>query len=426
MTIGEKIKQARKSLGLTQQQLGDDQFTKGYISQIEKGTVEPSMKVLSLIASKLSKPLSYFLDEEDGYYKLVEDRYIEGENLYHRKNFQEAMNIFNEISQQNSEAKGVIPASSLLYLGKCLFNLKQYTQSLEVLTKTLNQLSELELLEKQVDCYFYMGLCCFDMGDYNNAIEFFQKGLVFIEQKSLQIPNHTAKLQLNTGTAYINLGRLSKAVQVFEGNIRFCKKEKINDTLLDCYIRLGYTHYRLGNLTQAKDNIIMANSVNQGLKIDIIWAEIYNVLGMIVYKEGHPQKGMKLVNKSMDICNKINYPWGYFVNIVDMIEILVEDNDLQEAEILINKYHNDIAVLEDKKIYYRLLTHKARLHSLRGDINQAIDILVKSVDKYIEHNMMWEVYHYAKMLADILIGVDPQRAKGYFDLSFQYLGKVNS
>ena len=46
MNIGLKIKEARKAQGLSQSQLGGEEFTKGYISQIEKGSVKPSMNVL--------------------------------------------------------------------------------------------------------------------------------------------------------------------------------------------------------------------------------------------------------------------------------------------------------------------------------------------------------------------------------------------
>jgi transcriptional regulator with XRE-family HTH domain len=49
--IGVRIRKTRKEQGLTQEQLGSPQFTKGYISALERGSVRPSLKALEFIAA---------------------------------------------------------------------------------------------------------------------------------------------------------------------------------------------------------------------------------------------------------------------------------------------------------------------------------------------------------------------------------------
>lgn len=63
MELGEKIRQARLEAGLSQRQLCGEEITRNMLSQIENGTAKPSMKTLSFLASRLEKPVSYFLDE---------------------------------------------------------------------------------------------------------------------------------------------------------------------------------------------------------------------------------------------------------------------------------------------------------------------------------------------------------------------------
>lgn len=63
MALGEKLKQARLEAGLSQRQLCGDEITRNMLSQIEHGTAAPSMKTLQLLATRLGKPVSYFLDE---------------------------------------------------------------------------------------------------------------------------------------------------------------------------------------------------------------------------------------------------------------------------------------------------------------------------------------------------------------------------
>ncbi len=62
--IGARIRGARKRVGLTQQQLAGDRYTKAYVSALETGIARPSMVALAYLAERLSLPPSHFLDEQ--------------------------------------------------------------------------------------------------------------------------------------------------------------------------------------------------------------------------------------------------------------------------------------------------------------------------------------------------------------------------
>jgi transcriptional regulator with XRE-family HTH domain len=65
MVIGAKIRDLRKKLGLTQEQLAGSELTKSYVSQVELGRIHPSEKALRIMARRLGKPLGYFLETND-------------------------------------------------------------------------------------------------------------------------------------------------------------------------------------------------------------------------------------------------------------------------------------------------------------------------------------------------------------------------
>lgn len=65
MTLGEKLRQARLELGLSQRQLCGEKITRNMLSQIEHGTARPSMDTLEYLAKALGKSVGYFLDEEN-------------------------------------------------------------------------------------------------------------------------------------------------------------------------------------------------------------------------------------------------------------------------------------------------------------------------------------------------------------------------
>lgn len=64
MELGEKLRQARMEAGLSQRQLCGDSITRNMLSLIEHGTAKPSMDTLKVLAARLGKSVSYFLEED--------------------------------------------------------------------------------------------------------------------------------------------------------------------------------------------------------------------------------------------------------------------------------------------------------------------------------------------------------------------------
>ncbi len=65
MNLGNKIKERRKLLMLTQQELANRcELTKGYISQLESNSVSPSLETLELILEVLGTNLSDFFKDD--------------------------------------------------------------------------------------------------------------------------------------------------------------------------------------------------------------------------------------------------------------------------------------------------------------------------------------------------------------------------
>src|ERR687886_2168207 len=63
-SLGARVRAARLERGMSQAQLAGDELTKGFISQLESGSVRPSIRSLQLIASRLGRSLDYFLGDE--------------------------------------------------------------------------------------------------------------------------------------------------------------------------------------------------------------------------------------------------------------------------------------------------------------------------------------------------------------------------
>lgn len=65
MTMGEKIRLARVTAGLSQRQLCDGIVTRNMLSQIENGSANPSLPTLQALAQRLGQSVQYFLEEQE-------------------------------------------------------------------------------------------------------------------------------------------------------------------------------------------------------------------------------------------------------------------------------------------------------------------------------------------------------------------------
>src|SRR4051794_21753482 len=60
-SLGERLRKARKDRGLSQEKLAQPEFTKSYVSAVERGKARPSLKALTLMAGRLQLPVTDLL-----------------------------------------------------------------------------------------------------------------------------------------------------------------------------------------------------------------------------------------------------------------------------------------------------------------------------------------------------------------------------
>lgn len=424
MNIGLKIKEARKAQGLSQSQLGGEEFTKGYISQIEKGSVKPSMNVLTVISEKLKLPISYFLNEECDNSKEFQKRFISGKNIYNKNNYEQAEKIFNNIVSINHDVKSSFYCMSLLYQGKCKYYMHEYDDAIDILTNAIKYINEIDLCEELSDCYNYLGHCYFDLYNYNTAIEKFNNALEIMVAKDINIPEKIAKLFLNIGSAYSNMGNFNRALEYFNKDIAFCRKNYIADTLLDCYVRMGYCSYKLGIYEDSDQYLLMAVSINKSLDSKIVSTEINNMFGLVYAKQGKINEGFNFLSKSMEISSKVEYEFGYNMSIVCWTYLLIDSGKISEAESYALNSIDQLKDAKDKLPLYYLLAHLGHICILKDDIENGKKYLEAAIKEYSDKNLYWEAYYYSKLLADAIIETYPQQSKYYYNFSIECLSKM--
>lgn len=104
MTIGEKIKKARKEQGKTQSELAGDRITRNMLSAIESNKAYPSVETAKYIANELNLPFEYLISDEDNvfWYKKKEI-ILKIKAEYKNKSFFSCINLIESLGELDDE-----------------------------------------------------------------------------------------------------------------------------------------------------------------------------------------------------------------------------------------------------------------------------------------------------------------------------------
>ena len=113
--VGQRSKEVRLSLGLSQAQVAGEELSRSYIGAVESGRVNPSLDKLKLIAERLGKPVSCFVpDEQEILSDRLETMLSQARALLGVKEWSQAKDLFDECRQAYSQE--VRPSVRALYL----------------------------------------------------------------------------------------------------------------------------------------------------------------------------------------------------------------------------------------------------------------------------------------------------------------------
>jgi len=137
MELGEKLRQARLEAGLSQRQLCGDIITRNMLSLIEHGTAKPSMDTLKLLAARLEKPVSFFLEEDalaspnQGIMEMARDRFDSGDY----SGAVSALEAYRVPDPVYDRERSLLVALSLLELAEQAIGEGRYPYALELLDR---------------------------------------------------------------------------------------------------------------------------------------------------------------------------------------------------------------------------------------------------------------------------------------------------
>lgn len=261
--IGERIRKLRQERGLTQQVLAGPEFTKGYVSALERGTVRPSLKALDVFARRLGVPIvdflvaSHDLDNKPNIAAQQEDFLYQcnyAKMVMRSGKVDEAISLIDEIEQNAQPYKKMLPPN-IAYLIPFLRG-RAHLQALEPKLARPELEAALEVAkgdeEASARVHNLLGVAFYELDLPQLAAEHHLEALRTIRSQGIEDPNFRVSVHRNLANDYLVLNEPDRAISVYREALPVL--EDLNDMEQQARIYWGMAMaYKMSNdWTQAK------------------------------------------------------------------------------------------------------------------------------------------------------------------------------
>jgi tetratricopeptide (TPR) repeat protein len=373
MSIGEQIRNARKKAGLTQSELAGDKYTASYISQIENGLINPSLKALNFIAEKLNKPIGFFCDDPEEVKRIAARQEVEkrvrflinlgeaylarGESRLALGNLSQAEKLFDEL--ESDELRALL----LRFKGKVKAHMHDWDEAEECYLNTLNLYKKLDKPIETARTYYDLSQLYFFQEIYSKDESCLKKALRALEEAGAQEPSILADIYNGLGVVSWIRGRFNEAAKAYDKALEYAKQASDMDKLAGIYMNISLNYSDDEQFDQAIVFSEKAVSIFESIENNRRLAEVLNNTGTVLVKQKKFDEALNFFKKSLAIFKELNDNKSCGYVLTELAKLFLNKKEIKEAEEYAEKA---LAVAEE----YQDKVEKAHILSILGEIAQ--------------------------------------------------------
>lgn len=395
-SVGYKVKQLRKEKNITQQQLAEGLTNRSYISQIEKGIVNPSLKTLRKICERLNCEIEdLFDDSENEILKLdIKNQLSTLEYLILENEFSKAKEVI-KILEDNFESlnkndlalyyfckakleknlKHELQAAIPFFVKSIeLYNLEHFSEEkmrsvnelvsiyidaneLTLAFKYLDNAYEESILQKtsgveRIKLYINLGIAHAKTQEYRSAIRYLKRAIETSQRTKVFVKTGQAYMVL--GLCYKKKGGFNESLAAYNKSIDFFKVTNDQSNLANAYTNLGILYRVKREFETSIQHLLISNELL--IKVE----DKFGILNS-VYELAISSFYLQDYKNVLDLFSRFNKELykGFSTSIIIKFNVLVGDTLLAQTNIenAINYYknaymHSDCSVNKQQEISY--------------------------------------------------------------------------
>ena len=420
LTTAEKLKSTRKYLKMKQEDLTDENITRGLISMIEIGKREMSNNVALKLVEKFkkrAKELDIILEIDTNFFLRSPS---EDAELYCLKKFNENIKDTDIIKiLEIADKFELLNIKAIAYseLGEYHFNNKNYDEAFFNYNNSIDILKNIKHNEKIPYLYLKIGLCKAMLLNYAEALSFFNLSEQYAKTYNDKII--LKRTMYNSAKCYVELNKVDTALKNIEIFLTLCNKKEdfisyINANILkaNCYESMENFNVAIDIYSAILNENIDSNNPSLGY--------IYNNLGLAYLNKNDFSNSLKYFNKAEEFRLNVDLEklphtlieksgvfirQGLYTHAIELIESGINlANSNADYEYLIKGNYELIRIYEIindysnlKKVCLNIITLLAKLNKT----TELISIYIKLTIIYLDENNIEESKKYLLMLQKI-------------------------
>lgn len=423
-TIGVKIKELRRELKLTQSELAGNDMTKSMLSQIENNLSTPSMKNLRIIANKLGKPISYFIDEDNKYkIKLPLNEILKKIKTINRfmdeyQYIEAEMQLSSLLSSYNFTDNDTLYGDILYKQGVCLGNVNIFDKSEQIIRKVIKIYKNCNLYPKAATAYLEMTNRFFSEYNYEPCLSILDNANEIYSLSTTRDYCYEINSLYLRSLVYAGLSEFDKTLQLLNDALLLSKERNFYYKCDILYQTTGSINLILNNFDKFEYNMLKANQFAIFTENKLSLSLIYLNYAEYQIKLKNPKEALEYLDQIKDL--KIEDTLSSFINI-ERAKAFYLHEEYDQALSLFKKINYSTERLQKHDYLFFWATKIYHAHTLikLGKLEQALiqmNLGIKKLERF--NNSIYHVFAY-KGMSSIY------SSKQDYETAYKYLKKAN-
>ena len=325
-SVGERLREARLSKGLTQAELAKGLATKGFISQIERNRTTPSLPKLRVMADRLGLPLGYFTGDKSP----LELTYLRksAELAVKAQEPERALNLVDEGLSLPTTANE--RAELHRVKGLALDASGRLTDAL-VSLQTAAATAPPDDPELNAAIYAEIGYVLQQQEQFNAAIEGNLRALGWLDRTKHADPALRARVLTNLGRSSYSLGQLESADQYLQRALDAALDAESLFRIANAHMALGVSARAVGDLARALEHCNRALELHSRIGQHRDANRVLNNLGDVHYAAGRKRQAAELQRRCLTRAQEMGDDFEIGVAAGELARYALENGNANEA-----------------------------------------------------------------------------------------------
>ncbi len=429
-TLGERLKKARRALGLTQERLAKPEFSKSLISRFEHDRTRPSVSTLEWLAQRLKQPVSFLLGEAEVALSQKMLAVFDGRGAAHLANrrFEAALAAYTEM-RDIADSCHILDMTqrAALGLGAALLGLHRPDAARSYFEEALDRARTSQ--DALGECLALHGLAQGEnlQGHFPQAASHYEVALAIAATLGRGEVALHGEIMLYHGGVLLRMGRLDDASEAFTQSQRIFEEAGLPERVGEGLLSQGLALYLGGDFDGALLQLEQARVLLEQYEDLRVLAWARNNLGMVLLEIGRSRDALEHFAVSLTIKQRLQDSIGECHTLTELARCYFACGEIERAreyaEQAVARSRNGGAPDEEARAQIVL----GAIAMAEGNARKAQRYLVLAAAHCERASMTLELVTVFRQLAGVALSLGRHKeASGYHEKVFAALRGMKS